>query len=85
MKELQDKKLPFTVLGNLTNVLPPDGESQTAVISTKMLVGVEETDGGVFAFSGVTSGGLLKACKSFRLSGAEFWKEYPVRSAARYI
>ncbi len=74
---LQDEKLSFTVLGNLTNVLPPDGESQTAVVSTKMLVGIEETDGGVFAFSGVTSGELLKACKRLALSGAEFLEGIP--------
>ena len=75
--ELQDKELPFTVLGNLTNVLPPDGETQTAVVSTKSLTGIEETDCGVFALAGVTSGGLLKACKSLRLGGAEFLEGIP--------
>ena len=75
--ELQDEKLSFTVLGNLTNVLPPDGESRTAVVSTKMLVGIEETESGVFAFSGVTSGALLKACKRLALSGAEFLEGIP--------
>ena len=77
VQELESKELPFTVLGNLTNVLPPDGESQTVIVSTKMLTGLEETDGGVFALAGVTSGGLLKACKRLQLSGAEFLEGIP--------
>ena len=75
--ELRSKGQPFTVLGNLTNVLPPDCESQTAVVSTKSLTGIEETDSGVFALAGVTSGRLLKACKNLRLSGAEFLEGIP--------
>ena len=75
--EFESKELPFTVLGNLTNVLPPDGESQTAVVSTKRLIGIEETACGVFALAGVTSGGLLKECKRLRLSGAEFLEGIP--------
>ena len=75
--ELQDKEIPFTVLGNLTNVLPPDGESQTAVISTKSLTKIEETERGIFALAGVTSGGLLKACKRLNLGGAEFLEGIP--------
>lgn len=77
VQELQCKELPFAVVGNLTNVLPPDGESQTAVISTKMLTGIEETNCGVFALAGVASGGLLKACKRLHLSGAEFLEGIP--------
>ncbi len=77
VEELENKKLAFTVLGNLTNVLPPDGNSQTAVISTKRLAKVEETESGVFALAGVTSGGLLKACKQLQLSGAEFLEGIP--------
>lgn len=75
--ELRSKGQPFTVLGNLTNVLPPDCESQTAVVSTKSLTGIEETDSGVFTLAGVTSGRLLKACKNLRLSGAEFLEGIP--------
>lgn len=75
--ELQGKEIPFTVLGNLTNVLPPDGESQTVVVSTKSLTGIEETDCGVFALAGVTSGALLKACKHLNLGGAEFLEGIP--------
>ena len=70
-------KKPFITLGNLTNVLPPDGESQTSVVSTKLLTGIERTDCGVFALAGVTSGALLKACKAWNLSGAEFLAGIP--------
>lgn len=77
VEELENERRPFTTLGNLTNVLPPDGNSQTAVVSTKKLVGIEETDGGVFALAGVTSGVLLKACKRLQLSGAEFLEGIP--------
>lgn len=75
--ELHGKGQPFTVLGNLTNVLPPDFDSQTTVLSTKSLIGIEERDCGVFALAGVTSGGLLKACRHLRLSGAEFLEGIP--------
>lgn len=77
VQELEGKELPFAILGNLTNVLPPDGESQTVVVSTKKLTGIEETDGGVFALAGITSGGLLKVCKRLQLSGAEFLEGIP--------
>ena len=77
VNDLQQKGVPFTVLGNLTNVLPPDGESKTWVISTKKLTKIERTDGGVFALAGVTSGLLLKKCKSLNLSGAEFLEGIP--------
>ena len=75
--EFQSKGISFTVLGNLTNVLPPEGASPTLVVSTKRLTGIEETGQGVFALAGVTSGGLLKACKNLRLSGAEFLEGIP--------
>ena len=74
---LQEKGVPFTVLGNLTNVLPPDGESKTWVISTKKLAKIERTDSGVFALAGVTSGLLLKECKQHGLSGVEFLEGIP--------
>ena len=77
IKEFQEKGVPFTMLGNLTNVLPPDGESETWVISTKKLAKIERTDSGVFALAGVTSGLLLKECKQCCLSGAEFLEGIP--------
>lgn len=77
VNELQQKGVPFTVLGNLTNVLPPDGESKAWVISTKKLAKIERTDSGVFALAGVTSGLLLKECKRHGLGGAEFLEGIP--------
>ena len=77
VKELENERVAFTTLGNLTNVLPPDGNSQTAVVSTKKLATIDEKDGGVFALAGVTSGMLLKACRQLKLSGAEFLEGIP--------
>ncbi len=66
----------YYVLGNLTNVLPPDGFSQTVVISMKKLSSMAfgET---VFAYAGVTSGALLRACRNEKRSGAEFLNGIP--------
>ena len=77
INELDSNNFPFTMLGNLTNVLPPDGESKMPVVSTKRLKGIEETEIGVFVLAGVTSGELLKTCKRLSLSGAEFLEGIP--------
>ena len=68
---------PFTVLGNLTNVLPPDGKSQNTVISTKRLTKIAATQNGVYALSGVSSSMLLKTCKGMQKSGVEFLEGIP--------
>lgn len=75
--KLTENHVPFTVLGNLTNVLPPDGESQTQVLSTKRLTHMERTDSGVYALAGVTSGALLKACRLWGLNGVAFLEGIP--------
>lgn len=77
VSKLKENHVPFTMLGNLTNVLPPDGESQTQVLSTKRLTYIEQTDSGVYALAGVTSGALLKACRLWGLSGVEFLEGIP--------
>ena len=74
---LETERIPFTVLGNLTNVLPPDGESQTQIISTKLLADIEQTENGIYALAGVKSGALLKACKLWGLSGVELLEGIP--------
>ena len=74
---LETQRIPFTVLGNLTNVLPSDGESQTQIISTKLLTDIEQTENGIYALAGVKSGALLKACKLWGLSGVEFLEGIP--------
>lgn len=70
--QLRKDGIPYYVLGNLTNVLPPDGESDRAIIRMKNLCGIRFTDGGVFAYAGTNGGALLGACRRGGKSGAEF-------------
>ncbi len=62
----------YYILGNLTNVLPPDGDTKRAVIRTKNLNGILFTDSGAFVYTGVNSGALIAACRREKKSGAEF-------------
>ena len=69
--KLDGDKIPYQVVGNMSNVLPPDGDLQIPLIRTKNLNGVtigERT----FAYAGVTSGTLLSMCKRNGKSGVEF-------------
>ena len=52
--ELKKDGVPYYVLGNLTNVLPPDGVSPFVVVSTKKLNAIAMGDR-VFVYAGVTS------------------------------
>ncbi len=65
---LEKERLPFYTLGNLSNILPPDGVSRRLVVSTKKLNAVDEN----FVEAGVTSGALIGFCKKHGLTGAEF-------------
>ena len=69
LRELEKDKQKYVVLGALSNVLPPDGLSDTIVVSTKRLVGLEEDN---FFLAGKTVGSFLKSCKVMGKSGAEF-------------
>ena len=71
MEELEKDGIRYYVLGNLTNVLPPDGVSDCVIVSTKRVDGIAVGDN-VFIYAGVTSGALLRACKREGRSGAEF-------------
>ena len=77
IRNFDAKRVPFIALGNLTNVLPPDGKWAGSVLSTKRLKGIGNTDGGVFALAGVTSGELINACKRYGYGGAEFLEGIP--------
>lgn len=76
VEKLQKDGVKYYVLGNLTNVLPPDGFSSFAVISMKRLNAIAMGDK-VFAYAGVTSGALLRACRKEKRSGAEFLSGIP--------
>ena len=73
---LKQDGIRYCILGNLTNVLPPDGKVNFAVISTKRMQGVA-VGGFIFASAGVTSGELLNVCRREKRSGAEFLKGIP--------
>ena len=74
---LKKDEIGYYVLGNLTNVLPPDGGTTRAVIRTKNLNGIMFSDGGAFVYAGVNSGALLGACRRKKKSGAEFLNGVP--------
>ncbi len=73
--KLETEGVGYYVLGNLTNVLPPDGGSEKVVISTKKMNGVSLIDN--FVYAGASSGGLLAACKKGQRTGAEFLSGIP--------
>lgn len=68
--------IPYCVVGNLSNVLPPDGQFRGAVISTLSLKGLGEGET-VFAEAGVKSGELLDFCVRHGRTGAEFLAGVP--------
>ncbi len=69
---LRDDGIAYQVVGNLTNVLPVDKDTDKAIICTRNLNALKRTDEGIFAYAGVQSGALLSACRRNFLSGAEF-------------
>ncbi len=73
---LQGEGIKYCVLGNLTNVLPPDGESDFVVVSMKKLNGITVGEH-IFAYAGATSGALLRFCKRENRGGAEFLNGIP--------
>ena len=68
---LRKDRIGYYILGNLTNVLPPDLESDKAIIRTKNLNGILFSRE-IFVYAGVTSGAFLHACKRNGKSGGEF-------------
>lgn len=66
----------FAVLGNMTNVLPPDGVYEGALLFTDRLrsVGFGRT---VFALAGVRAKALLDGCEREGRTGAEFLAGIP--------
>ena len=77
LQKLQKDGIEYCVLGNLTNVLPFDSDTDKAVVCTKDINGIMLTEKGVFAYAGVTSGVLLRFCKQNARTGAEFLQGIP--------
>jgi UDP-N-acetylmuramate dehydrogenase len=76
LRGLEADGIPYRVLGNLTNVLPPDGETDFVVVSTKRLKGITFSKD-TFAYAGEMSGSFLSACKKAQQGGAEFLNGIP--------
>ncbi len=66
----------YRVLGNLSNVLPPERDDETVYIMTRRLKGVTMGDAPL-VHAGVTASELLHACKLHGKSGAEFLTGIP--------
>ena len=74
--KLENKRTPFYVVGNMSNVLPADGESRRAFVCMKRLKEIDLRDG-VYAAAGVTSAELMHFCVKSGKTGAEFLEGIP--------
>ena len=74
--QLQQDGVRYYLLGNLTNVLPPDGFTDCVIVSTKKVDSIVAGDK-LFVYAGVTSARLLSACKQEGRLGAEFLSGIP--------
>lgn len=76
IERFQQRGVPYVVLGNTTNVLPPDGKSENVLLFTTGLcaVGFGET---TFALCGTTTEELLNECEVHGKTGAEFLQGIP--------
>lgn len=72
VQKLNGESLPFYTLGNMTNVLPPEGACKRLIVCTKSMKSAIKEKNTLYVSAGVTSGELLRACKRYGLSGAEF-------------
>ncbi|MBO5363705.1 MAG: UDP-N-acetylmuramate dehydrogenase [Clostridia bacterium] len=72
----EKRKIEYRVLGNLSNVLPPESGGETLYIMTKGLSGVTMGEAPL-VHTGVTAAQLLKECKKQGRGGAEFLAGIP--------
>ena len=68
---------PPLILGNLSNVLPPDTDMDKTVACTKRMTAIYRDGDFVYAEAGVTSGRLLQYLTQAGLSGLEFLSGIP--------
>ena len=76
LDKLRADNIKYHVLGNMTNVLPPDKGTENAIIRMKNLNGIIIKDG-AFVYAGVTAATLLRTAKHCGKSGAEFLNGVP--------
>jgi UDP-N-acetylmuramate dehydrogenase len=77
VSRLRSDGIRYYTVGNLTNVLPPDNDVDTVLISTKRLRSAQAAATGLYVGAGVNSGMFLRLCKTYGLGGAEFFAGIP--------
>ena len=76
LARLKEEEVGYIVIGNMTNVLPPDKPSDKLIICTKKMTHFE-TENKMFFDAGIKSGNLLRICCNAGKSGAEFLAGIP--------
>jgi UDP-N-acetylmuramate dehydrogenase len=76
IEKLCSDNLAYRVLGNLSNVLPPDGVGKEWIVSTKRLQDFQ-TEKTFYVSAGVTCGMLMRVCSLIGKSGLEFLAGIP--------
>lgn len=76
LADLEKHGIPYFLIGNGSNLLPPDGETSVPLVDMRALRGMHVNEG-VFAYAGVSSGDLLSLCKRRCKGGAEFLTGIP--------
>jgi UDP-N-acetylmuramate dehydrogenase len=76
MSVLNTFQSDYCIVGNMTNVLPPDQPKDKIFVFMKELAGVQ-IDDRVFVLAGTNASVLLKLCRYAEKSGAEFLAGIP--------
>lgn len=74
--KLSEEDREYVVVGNLSNLLPPDNGLEKAVICTKRLVD-SQMGKRCYLSAGISAGALLRICRYAKKSGGEFLTGIP--------
>ena len=74
---LKEENIRYYVVGNMSNLLPCDEDTETVIVCMKKMTGLEIGANGAFAEAGVSSGMFLNACRKAEKSGGEFLTGIP--------
>ena len=77
LSRLERDGFSYVVVGNMTNVLPTDRQTQTVIVCLKDMSGVHPCKEGIYALSGTGSARLLKGCLEMGKTGLEFLTGVP--------
>lgn len=73
----KEEKRPFLVVGNMSNVLPPDGYLDKTIICTKKYSAIVPNVENIYVSAGCSVGKLIAWCKTNTKTGAEFLTGIP--------